>query len=105
MLVVYLLHQTKQTMKQINITPQMSVDFKSLYQCSQEPIFKIAGNGEVTHGCRVIAKTHKAVFVYVSSFLDCFGFWMPIETYNTIENGYILSNDKKTNFNNTIYRY
>ena len=92
-------------MKQIKITPQMSQDFKSKYESSSEPIFKISQSGEVTHGCRAIAMTDKAVFIYVSSFLCCFGFWMPIETYNTLNNGYILANNNKMNFNDTIYRY
>ena len=96
---------SNQTMKQITISPQMSADFKLRYESSKEPIFKISGNGEITHGCRVIEKTEKAVFVYVSSFLSCFGFWMPIDTYNTINDGYILSKSNKINFNNTIYRY
>lgn len=92
-------------MKQIKITPQMSEDFKLKYESSSEPIFKISQSGEVTHGCRAIAMTDKAVFIYVSSFLCCFGFWMPIDTYKTMHNGYIKAQNKPMNFNNTLYTY
>jgi hypothetical protein len=92
-------------MKRIQITPQMSAEFKSKYESSKEPLFKISGNGEVTHGCRAIEITDKAVFIYVSSFACCLGFWMPIETYKTMDNGYILQKGNKINFNNTIYNY
>jgi hypothetical protein len=83
----------------------MSAEFKSKYEASSEPIFKISHNGEVTHGCRAIETTNKAVFIYVSSFLCCLGFWMPIETYKTMSNGYIKGGKNPINFNNTLYTY
>jgi hypothetical protein len=92
-------------MKTIKITPQMSDDFKLKYESSDEPIFKISQNEEVTHGCRAIVMTDKAAFIYVSSFLSCFGFWMPINTYKTMRNGYIKAKKLPINFNNTLYTY
>lgn len=83
----------------------MSKDFKLKYESSNEPIFKISQNGEVIHGCRAIKMTGKAVFIYVSSFLCCFGFWMPIETYSKLNNGYLIGVNQKINFNNTLYIY
>lgn len=92
-------------MKVIKITPELSKQFTDSYKASLEPVFKISGYREITHGCKVIRKTDKAVFVYVSSFLWCGGFWMPIETYNTLNNGYILAKSNPINYNNTIYQY
>jgi hypothetical protein len=89
----------------IKITPDMAQEFNSKYDSSQEPIFCISENKEITHGCRVIEKTQKAVFVYVRSFRDCFGFWMTIEAYKSLKNGFIKSKNVKLNYNNSIYQF
>ena len=94
-------------MKNLKITPELSEQFKAKYKSSSEPIFMISGRGEVTYGCKVIERTENAVFIYVSSFLWCGGFWMPVETYNTLNNGFVVEKlpENRINYNNTIYRY
>lgn len=110
-------------MKTIKITSKMAADFKSKRENSNGPEFKISDCGEITHGCKVIEITEKAVFVHVSAFLWCGGFWMPKATYATLKNGYISSGSNlsyaesdtptlikgklhnKLNYNNTIYQY
>lgn len=84
----------------------MSAQFRAAREVSTEPVFKLVGDGEVTHGCKAIIITEAAVFIHVSGFLWCGAFWMPITTYNTLKDGYINSaNGVKTNYNNTIYQY
>ena len=91
----------------VKITPELAKEFKEKYNASLEPIFRISNRFEVTHGCKVIERTEKAVFVLVNSFLWCGGFWMPIETYNTMKDGYIVEKGLKTpiNYNSTTYIY
>lgn len=97
----------------IKISPQMSADFTAKYGTSEEPVFSLSDGKYQEYGFKAIVFAKNAVFIFQSSFRNCGGFWMPINTYNAIKKAIASQMPidwKKAlkmpmNFNNTYYQY
>lgn len=87
----------------------MAQMFREKRDSSVEPTFNIVLNNDVTHGCKVIDQAFDAVFIHVHSYRECFGFWMPVSTYETLKDGYVKLGKNapinQWNYNKKIYRY
>jgi hypothetical protein len=96
-------------MKYIKITNEMAKMFSELRESSVEPTFILSYNGVITHGCKVIKKSNDAVFVHIRSFNECGGFWMPVSTYQTLNDGVVKVRKSvpfnKVNYTQAYYQY